>query len=658
MPNLVSFKQMIQLREALLTFIVVGSSASPAAWAATASDPDRATALPAVEANALDEGADENAPDDPEVKRQVDADSAELEEMRVLEESTMRPPEPSPQAASDAQSDREILRTIERLGLTHPLRQTLREALEMQSELEGGEALTRFGELPRVTNLEALDMGQLRGRFDIPVEMQPLVAQYIRFFQGPGRKWFTKWMGRSTRFLPAMTPILEEHQLPLDTVYLAMIESGFAPHAYSRAKAAGPWQFMPATGRQYGLHEDFWLDQRRDPLKATAAAAKYLAALRREFGDWYLAWASYNAGSSKVHRVMKKKGSTNFWELASGKGLAKETQHYVPKLIACAIVAKNYKAFGFTEQEFEFLPPLKFDEVKLTDATDLEVIAKSAGVTLDELTELNPELKRWCTPPASVSAPYTLRLPPGTADRFTESFKKVPARERLSFRLHRVKRGDTLSQIARSFHSAPEAIMRLNGLKSVRSLRLGSELMIPVPSGKGGSVSGGAALDSAIARQVSQARKSGVAAVRPQDEIPAGARPARAASAGVVKTELVGGKTRVSYGVAEGDSLWSIGQRFGCTVEAIRGWNGLGKKGSLRVGSTLTLWPVGSGKAAAPRPLAGATASAQTHELAAGETLWSVAQRYGVPVDDLKRWNGIADHRSVQAGRKLMLAAP
>ncbi|HZH03651.1 MAG TPA: lytic transglycosylase domain-containing protein, partial [Myxococcaceae bacterium] len=409
---------MTWLELALLS--AVATSSAPTLGASTAE------AKPPAAASVEAEGAAADVPDDPEIGERVDAESAELEEMRALEESAMRP---APKV------DEGVLRAVRRLGVAHPTRQRLSDALE---ELEPGGDFA-LSELPRVTDLEALDMVRLRGRFDIPVEMQPLVAQYIQFFQGPGRKWFRKWMGRSTRYLPVMAPILESHQMPIDTVYLAMIESGFAPHAYSHAKAAGPWQFIPSTGKMYGLKEDFWVDERRDPLKSTGAAAKYLTQLRQEFGDWYLAWAGYNAGSGKVRRVMQKKGSTNFWELAEGKGFAKETQHYVPKLIACAIVAKNYKAFGFNDEEFEFLPALAYDEVKLTDATDLEVIAQSAGVTVDEVKELNPELKRWCTPPASEKLPYVLKLPAGSSAKFTEGFARIPARERLSFRVHRVK---------------------------------------------------------------------------------------------------------------------------------------------------------------------------------------------------------------------------
>ena len=205
-----------------------------------------------------------------------------------------------------------------------------------------------------------------------------------------------------------------------------MIESGFSPTAHSWAHASGPWQFISSTGRQYGLHQDFWVDERRDPLKATRAAARYLKDLRAELGHWYLAWAGYNTGSGRVRRLMERHDTKDFWLISAEKGLATETKHYVPKLIAAALISKHPAAFGFAEEEFVYEPPLTFEEVKLTDATDLDVIARAAGVEVTAVQELNPELRRWCTPPASTKNPYVLRLPTGTAPRFTENFSKLP----------------------------------------------------------------------------------------------------------------------------------------------------------------------------------------------------------------------------------------
>ncbi len=590
------------------------------------------------------EPEDGSAPE--EASEEVESESAELEELRALEGATLDPA---------ARPNAEVLQSLRRLGVANPLRLRMLDALEEPTLREDDTP----PELPLITDLANLDMGPIQERYDIPVEMQPLVAQYIQFFQGPGRKWFRKWVSRSTRYMPVMQPILEAKGLPRDTIYLAMIESGFSAHAYSWAHAAGPWQFISSTGKEYGLRQDFWVDERRDPVKATHAAANYLKQLYKELGHWHLAWAGYNTGGGRVRRMVERHGTTNFWKLIEEKGFAKETQHYVPKLIAVALIAKHPGAFGFREEEFEYEAPLVYDEVKLMDATDLDVIARAAGVSVKEVNELNPELKRWCTPPASEKAPYTLRLPKGTAEKFAQSFKQLSPHERITFRIHKVRRGDTLSQIARAYGTAAEAILDFNRLKSARALRVNAELAIPVPAGKGAA--------SVLERKVAQARRGGVTALRPEEEIPAGT-PSAPVATGPIKTEVIGGRTRVTYGVQAGDSLWAIANRFNVTVEELRSWNSLPRrKRGLQVGTLIHVWP---GKASAVEERAGTVVAAReqpraapsprtaVHTLAAGETLWSVAQRYGVTVEDIKRWNNIKDHHAIPAGKQLTVAAP
>ena len=597
--------------------------------------------------------------------------SQELEEMRALENAVLDP------AARPAP---EVLRSVRSLGTASPLRARLEDGAEMVGGDEEGV------ELGLVTDLSSFDIGSVAAQYDIPVEMQPTVAQYIQFFQGPGRKWFRKWMSRSTRYIPMMTPVLEQAGLPRDTVYLAMIESGFSPGATSWARAAGPWQFISATGRRFGLKQDFWIDERRDPLKATAAAARYLGELHDQLGHWYLAWAGYNAGGEKLRRMVVKRGTDDFWALTDGKGLAKETKHYVPKLIACALVAKHPRAFGFSEDEFDYQQPLAWDEAPVVEPTDLEVIARAAGTTTEEIRELNPELRRWCTPPATAARPYLVRVPRGARETFIANLAKVAPRERLTYQIHHVRKGDTLSRIALQYHSAPEAILQFNRLRSARTLRLNSELVVPVASGRVATADAGHGLD----RQVARARAQGYVAPAPEEEVPAGIRTPRstALAQGPIKSEVIDGKTRVQYGVQSGDNLWTIAQRFAVSVDELKGWNNLGPKSrrGLQVGTLLTVWP-GAGAApievkapvvaqvtppatppataAMPAPAAAASKPAMpagprpsTHQLAEGETLWSVSQQYGVSVDDLKRWNRIRHARSLRPGQSLRLDGP
>jgi len=647
--------------------------------AASAPQPKPTEASPAVE------DLRPAAPAEGEEGDEAEKASPELEEMRALEDATIEPARPS--AAG--------LQSVLRLGASSPLRARIDDGAD------GWAADAVAGpELSLVTDVSALDMSLLSGSYDIPVEMQPLVAQYIRFFQGPGRKWFRVWMSRSSRYIPMMAPVLEASGLPRDTVYLAMIESGFSPEAYSWARAAGPWQFISSTGKRFGLRQDFWVDERRDPLKATRAASRYLRELHDALGTWYLAWAGYNAGGEKLRRLVERRGTDDFWELAEGRGLAKETKHYVPKLIACALVAKHPKAFGFSDDEFSWQQPLAFDEVPVVEPTDLEVLARAAGVGVEDIRALNPELRRWCTPPASREAPYLLRVPAGTRNTFLANIGKVSPHDRLTFRIHRVVRGDTLSRIAASYHSAPEAIALFNHLKNVRALRVNTELAIPVPAARAAAPTGGAvaaggqgvdAAAGALERQVARARARGVTVASPEEEVPAGTQTRKSSSSGVVRTDTVDGKTRVSYGVQAGDSLWTIATHFGVSVEDLKRWNHFGSLGrrsrGLQIGTLLEVWPApgvsvpapavasppattaasqpvalagtpAMATAAAPPAVATAGPRPTSHQLAAGETLWGVAQRYGVSVEDLKRWNRITHARSLRAGMQLSLVGP
>ncbi len=511
----------------------------------------------------------------------LDADepvTSELEEMRALEETAIEP---------SAKSDLSLRLNLHHLGYGSAARAHLESALDEADAL--GDELP-FALAP-VTDLATFDVNSVKDRYDIPVEMQPLVAQYIHFFQGSGRKWFRRWMSRSTRYIPMMQPILEARGLPRDLVYLSMIESGFNTQAKSWAAAVGPWQFIAGTAKDFDLRNDFWVDERRDPIKSTHAAARFLGQLYGNLGHWYLAWAGYNTGGNRVRKLISTQKTTDFWALSEAKrgGFAKETKHYVPKLIACALVAKHPEAFGFSQEEFLYEAPLDFEEVKLTSQVDLDVLARAADITLEDFAVYNPEVKRWCTPPATEKEPYVIRIPKTQAALFAENFAKFTPTERLNFVFHKVKKGDTLSAIASVYHSAPEAILKMNGLKSARSLRVSTELIIPTPSAR--ALKAGTP-DPSFERQVAHARKT-VATVRPEDEVPAGAGGGRSVPQGTVAIEKVGARTRVTYGVASGDSLWTLSQRFDCSIPDLQSWNAVLERGAkrMRVGTSLIIWP-------------------------------------------------------------------
>ena len=207
------------------------------------------------------------------------------------------------------------------------------------------------------------------------------------------------WMGRSTRYMSMMKKILREHNLPEDLIYLAMIESGFSTKAYSRAHAAGPWQFIRETGARYGLLVNAWVDERKDPIKSTRAAAQHLSDLFNRFGSWYLAAAGYNAGEGKISRALAMYNASNFWEITAEHChyIKEETKQYVPKMIAAALIAKEPGKYGFANIYYQ--DPLSFDEAAVPGNVELKDVAAACGVGVETIVDLNPELKRWVTPP-------------------------------------------------------------------------------------------------------------------------------------------------------------------------------------------------------------------------------------------------------------------
>lgn len=232
--------------------------------------------------------------------------------------------------------------------------------------------------------------------FDFPVTYNERVSAWIRYFQTEGRRSFKTWLERSSRYVPVVQDELAKNGLPLDLVYVAMIESGFRPDAVSHAGAMGMWQFISATGRRYGLKIDWWLDERRDFSKSTQAAISYMKDLNQQFGSWYLVTASYNMGEGGVRRLVKRYGTNNFWRLADLRALPRETTDYVPKIIAATLIAKAPALYGFRDLDFHV--PLAFDTVRVPGGTDLVNLAGYLGVSGKYLMELNPELTRGFIP--------------------------------------------------------------------------------------------------------------------------------------------------------------------------------------------------------------------------------------------------------------------
>jgi membrane-bound lytic murein transglycosylase D len=301
------------------------------------------------------------------------------------------------------------------------------------------------------------------------------VEKKISFFSNDIRDRFALYLSRSGKYLGLMKDILRENGLPEDMVFLALIESGFNPYAYSRSKAAGPWQFISSTAKRYGLKIDWWVDERRDPVKSTQAAASYLKDLYEIFGSWHLAMAAYNAGEGRILRALRKLKADDFWDLTTTKYIRNETKDYVPKFIAARKIASDPEDYGFSEIEYE--QNFRFDEVTLESPADLEVIALCAETSLEEIKALNPELSRWCTPP-NVHA-YTIRIPEGGAERFMERLNSIPEEKRFSMKLYTIKKGDTLYKIAKKTGTPLDLMLSLNSLTKKSRLKTGRTLYLP-----------------------------------------------------------------------------------------------------------------------------------------------------------------------------------
>jgi membrane-bound lytic murein transglycosylase D len=300
------------------------------------------------------------------------------------------------------------------------------------------------------------------------------VENHLEYFKTRGRDVFQLWLDRSARYIPVMKGIFREKNLPEDLVYVAMIESGFNPYAVSWARAVGPWQFMPATGKLYGLKIDWWIDERKDPIKSTNAAAEHLKDLHNLFGSWPLALASYNAGAGKVQRAVLRTRSDDFWDLKASRYIRKETKNYVPRYMAATIIAKNPGAYGFIVSQYE---PYKFDEVVVEESTDLRLIARCAECTYAELKELNPELRRWVTPP--LYSRYTVRIPAGKKEKFLTNYAAIPPEQKIKWERHEVRKGETLAGLAKQYNTTPQAIRDINGLRKNRIVP-GKHVLIPL----------------------------------------------------------------------------------------------------------------------------------------------------------------------------------
>jgi membrane-bound lytic murein transglycosylase D len=518
------------------------------------------------------------------------------------------PPAAPASEAADSAADAVIL---EQLADAHPAAQ--------DSGVEGSDGES----VPGGANAVATEV-----TYDIDVSTygsHARVQYYLDFFQGPARERFSIWLQRLPRYEPMIRAKLREYNVPEDMVYLALIESGYSNTAVSRARATGMWQFMRGTAKLYGLKIDTWVDERRDPMRATDAAARHLADLRDRFGSMYLAAAAYNAGAGKVGRGLRRlpgddededNVDATFFRLYDTRYLRRETKDYVPKLIAAALIAKQPEKYGF--ERATGIEPMRYDSIIVPDATGLDVLARLADTSVAALRDLNPQFLRLVTPPRLASV---VRLPAGTGERATVRFADLPEKERVHFVEHVVTRGQTGGGIARMYRVSLTLLSQANPGVRMNRLRIGTRLVIPT------------------------------------SYVPSAAEPATPA----VRANTAS-STTIRYKVRSGETLSGIAEKYATSVTRLRSLNAMSRSDILRAGQVIRVpAPAAAvaveGTGAAPDDGASAGRPA-SHLVRRGETLSGIAQKYGVTVAALREANGMTSRSVLKAGARIAIPPP
>jgi len=449
-------------------------------------------------------------------------------------------------------------------------------------------------------------------KFDIPIVVNKQVQFWLDYYSKKHKMSFQPGLVRSGRYLPMFRRIFEEEGLPLDLIYMAHVESAYKTTAYSRARARGIWQFIAATGRRYGLHIDYWGDDRLDPEKSARAAAAYLKDLHAEFGDWYLAMAGYNAGEGKIRRALRRSGRKDFWGIAKTRYIRRETKNYVPAIIAAILISKEPEKYGF---DFEPDAPMaSYDSVVIDGAADLRVLARCAGTDFEALRELNPALRRYQTRPHAKTA---LHIPPGAGARTLAALADVPENERVLYARHKVRQGDTLSGLSRKYGVTVSAIQQANQMGRRTMIREGRTLVIPT---------------------VAAGNYPGIRAAEIDSSAASG--------------ELI------VYRVRRGDTLSGIARRYRTTPGSIAAASGIHVHKLLQIGERLKVVPGVRSSSEARRIAHGgppASSGSRTHTVRRGDTLWRIANRYRTTIDNLCSLNRISRSSTLYPGTKLTI---
>ncbi|MBM2814041.1 MAG: Membrane-bound lytic murein transglycosylase [Ignavibacteria bacterium] len=528
----------------------------------------------------------------------------------------------------------------------------------------------------------------------VPLDDNELVDKAIVFLaQNQGRKYYKKWLERSSRWFPMMKRIAAEEGVPQEIIYLSMTESGLDPNAVSRAQAVGLWQFIRSTGALYGLNTNssVWIDERRDPEKATRAAVRHLRDLYNELGDWHLSLSAYNCGINCVNRAKTKTkiDKPTFWDIRNN--LPKETRKYVPLYIAATKIMLQPEYYGFKRAELNFQPEYVYETIQVPGAISMKALAKCAGVSTEELALLNCELIKSCTPPDVTN--YTLKIPVGTKNNFMNNFASLTEEEKQPWINHKVARGENLLTIAEKYNVSSRDLASINGLSSYKTkVKAGTVLRVPLSQQLPGSSEASSSEKQVpvtskklntegdnVTHTVVQgetlysiAAQYGVrlADLRnlnnisyDDDKLDAGreliiAKKKRSSEDNSTTTiaKLKNVKT-VKHKVKKGETLAKIADNYNVSIEDIVGANRLKKK-SIFTGQVLKIKVDGSKYTATERASTKETSSKSVvvHKVKAGESLGTIAAEYGVDEDLIKKWNkGKVTGNTVYKGSRLKI---
>lgn len=507
----------------------------------------------------------------------------------------------------------EMVRNIADMDADLYTRENEPEAQENRSPLDELKDITTYLS-PDEAEKERQKIQQVVGRisYDLPVVLNPRVLAYIEAFQTRLRGEFEAGLKRSGAYLPMIRKIFRDAGLPEDLAYMAHQESAFKVNAYSRARAKGMWQFMSFTGRKYGLKIDLWVDERGDFEKGTRAAAAYLKDLHDRYGDWHLAMAAYNAGEGKIDRALARAHARDYWALLKTRYIRTETKWYVPAILASILIDKSPEDYGFF---VDTDPELEWETVTVDKATDLQVIAEAAGTSLEAIRALNPELRGLVTPPNAGT--YTLRVPDRSKNDVLAKLETLPDDQRVSWTLHEVRPGETFSYIAHRRGIPVRALLDANPRYIGKRLRRGVVLNIPI---------------SKSTPQVALARAS--------------------------ENPTYDQGERIVHRVRRGETLQAISARYRTTIPNLKRWNNL--NGTLiRPGQRLVAYYGEKGNG--PRELDGANAAVSVsggrieYKVQAGDTVASIALKFGVSTDDLCRWNNLDPEAVLHPGDRVLV---